>query len=67
MNAPQNNAANLPTPSAAKPSRRKGLMTIAALVVLAGAGWAAYEWLVSSHYETTDNAYVQGNLIQITP
>ncbi|MDP2001140.1 MAG: efflux RND transporter periplasmic adaptor subunit, partial [Rhodoferax sp.] len=27
----------------------------------------AYEWLVASHYESTDNAYVQGNVIQITP
>jgi membrane fusion protein (multidrug efflux system) len=37
------------------------------VVVLAGLGWAAYEWLVASHYESTDNAYVQGNVIQITP
>ena len=31
------------------------------------AGWGIYEWLVASHYESTDNAYVQGNVIQITP
>jgi membrane fusion protein (multidrug efflux system) len=37
------------------------------VVVVAGGGWGAYEWLVASHYETTDNAYVQGNVIQITP
>src|SRR5450830_263676 len=67
MNAPQTNSAPSLDPSSAKASRRKGLLSIAALVVIAGAGWAAYEWLVSSHYETTDNAYVQGNLIQITP
>jgi membrane fusion protein (multidrug efflux system) len=35
--------------------------------VVAGLGWGAYEWLVASHYEETDNAYVQGNVIQITP
>jgi membrane fusion protein (multidrug efflux system) len=29
--------------------------------------WGGYEWLVASHYESTDNAYVQGNVIQITP
>ena len=63
MNAPQNNSAA----EAAKPGRRKALLTIASLVVLAGAGWAGYEWLIASHYESTDNAYVQGNLIQITP
>ena len=32
-----------------------------------GLGWAAYDYLVASHYESTDNAYVQGNVIQITP
>jgi membrane fusion protein (multidrug efflux system) len=47
--------------------RRRALTALASVVVLAGAGWAAYEWLVASHYESTDNAYVQGNVIQITP
>jgi membrane fusion protein (multidrug efflux system) len=40
---------------------------LTAVVVVAGIGWGAYEWLVASHYESTDNAYVQGNVIQITP
>jgi membrane fusion protein (multidrug efflux system) len=47
--------------------RRKALAALASVVVLAGIGWAAYEWLVASHYESTDNAYVQGNVVQITP
>ncbi len=47
--------------------RRKALTALAAVVVVAGLGWAAYEYMVSSHYESTDNAYVQGNVIQITP
>lgn len=47
--------------------RRRALTALAAAVVVAGAGWGAYEWLVASHYESTDNAYVQGNVIQITP
>ncbi len=55
------------TPADKKASRRKALLTLAAVVVLAGAGAAVYDWLVASHYEDTDNAYVQGNLIQITP
>lgn len=54
-----------PTTHSAK--RRKGLTAVAAVVVVAGLGWGAYEWLVASHYETTDNAYVQGNVVQITP
>ena len=48
-------------------TRRKALTILAAVVVVGGLAWAAYEWLVASHYESTDNAYVQGNVIQITP
>jgi membrane fusion protein (multidrug efflux system) len=60
-------AATETTPAGSNGKRRKALSTLAAIVVVAGAGWGAYEWLVASHYETTDNAYVQGNVIQITP
>jgi multidrug resistance efflux pump len=79
MSTPQNSAAPTPAPAAAvasapapgtnapNPKRRKALTALAAVVVVAGLGWTAYEWLVASHYETTDNAYVQGNVIQITP
>ena len=48
-------------------ARKKGLTILATVVVVAGLGWAAYEYLVASHYEDTDNAYVQGDVIQITP
>jgi membrane fusion protein, multidrug efflux system len=53
--------------SAGNPRRKKALTALAAVVVVAGLGWGAYEWLVASHYESTDNAYVQGNVVQITP
>ena len=58
-----------PTPATptGNPRRKKALSTLAAVVVLGGLGWGVYEWLVASHYESTDNAYVQGNVIQITP
>jgi membrane fusion protein, multidrug efflux system len=49
------------------PRRKKALLTLAAVVAVVGLAWGGYEWLVSSHYETTDNAYVQGNVVQITP
>ncbi|MES2182916.1 MAG: efflux RND transporter periplasmic adaptor subunit [Pseudomonadota bacterium] len=65
MNAPQAPAADA-TP-AGNPQRRKGLITVAAVVVVAGLGWAAYDYVVGRHFESTDNAYVQGNVIQITP
>jgi membrane fusion protein (multidrug efflux system) len=47
--------------------RRRALTGLAAAVVVAGLGWGIYEWVIGSHYESTDNAYVQGNVIQITP
>jgi membrane fusion protein, multidrug efflux system len=49
------------------PRRRKAL-TLATLAVLAAAlAYGAYWALVLNHYESTDNAYVQGNVVQITP
>jgi len=65
MNAPQTSS---PAASAAgNPARKKALITLASVVAVVGLGWTAYEWLIASHYESTDNAYVQGNVIQITP
>ena len=60
---PQANVPALQAPN----KRRKALTILAVVVAVAGIGWGAYEWLVASHYEDTDNAYVQGNVIQITP
>ena len=54
-------------PQRANPKRKKALLSLAAVVAVAGVAWGGYEWLVASHYESTDNAYVQGNVIQITP
>lgn len=54
-------------PVAAPAARRRALGAIATVVLLAGLGWAAWHWLAGRHSETTDNAYVQGNVVQITP
>lgn len=64
MTAPPSSA---PLAPAGNPRRKKALTALAGVVVVAGLGWAVYAWLVSSHYESTDNAYVQGHVIQITP
>ena len=64
MTSSQNTPASA---AASNPKRKKALITLTSIVVIAGLGWTAYEWLVASHYESTDNAYVQGNVIQITP
>jgi len=65
--ASSNSSVALLQPAAGNPRRKKALTALASVVVVAGLGWAAYEYLVASHYESTDNAYVQGNVIQITP
>jgi membrane fusion protein (multidrug efflux system) len=69
MNAPaeqQHLAAAAPA-KRRKKTRKQGLTAVAVLVVLAGAGYGAWHFIVGQNYESTDNAYVQGNLIQITP
>jgi membrane fusion protein (multidrug efflux system) len=61
MNAPQ---ASAPT---GNPARKKALTAVAAAVAVAGIAYGAYYALVLNHYEHTDNAYVQANVVQITP
>ncbi|MDB5943663.1 MAG: secretion protein HlyD family protein, partial [Ramlibacter sp.] len=67
MEASQTPAVPVPALHSGRSKRRKALTLLGIVVVLGGIGWATYEWLVASHYESTDNAYVQGNVIQITP
>src|SRR3981189_977694 len=61
--------ANQTTPVAPQgnPNRKKALSAVAAVVVIAGIAYGAYWALVLNHYESTDNAYVQGNVVQVTP
>ena len=47
--------------------RRWLLRGLIALVVVVGIGWALYHFLVGRWYEGTDDAYVDGNVVQITP
>ncbi len=49
------------------PARRKALIAISGVVVLAAILYGIYYMLVLSHYESTDNAYVQGNIVELTP
>ena len=67
MNDAQQNQADDQAVAGRKSNRKKGLMILAVGVLIVGAAWGAYEFLVASHYESTDNAYVQGNVVQITP
>ncbi len=55
---------NRPSPA----SKRKPLMlAFGTLVVLAAVGYGAWWAAIARHHERTDDAYVQGNLVQITP
>ena len=71
-------AADAESPSAAAPAervkprkprakRKIALGGVALAVFLAGAAYGVYYWLYLSHYESTDNAYVQANVVQVTP
>ncbi|GAB1595846.1 efflux RND transporter periplasmic adaptor subunit [Lysobacter claricitrinus] len=47
--------------------RRRALTILALIVVIAGIGWLLYHFLVGRWHEDTDDAYVQGNIVTITP
>jgi membrane fusion protein, multidrug efflux system len=47
--------------------RKIALGGVTLAVFLAAAAYGAYYWLYLSHYESTDNAYVQANVVQVTP
>lgn len=49
-------------------ARRRWLLRGLVLVIVAvGIVWALYHFLVGRWYESTDDAYVNGNIVQITP
>jgi membrane fusion protein (multidrug efflux system) len=48
-------------------SRRRGLTWIASVVLIFGLAWGIWHWLQGRHHQNTDNAYVAGNVVQITP
>ncbi|WP_222564063.1 HlyD family efflux transporter periplasmic adaptor subunit [Novilysobacter antarcticus] len=59
-----------PATSAAKGmpgKRRMALLIVLAVVVLTVAGWLAWYLLIGRWYENTDDAYVQGNVVAVTP
>lgn len=47
-------------------ARRGGLAALAALVVLGGLAWGGYWYAYLRHYQSTDDAYVAGDVVQIT-
>jgi len=56
---------NYTPPPAKNAARRKGFLLLGAAVALGGIGYGAYA-LLHDHSEETDDAYVAGNVVQIT-
>ena len=60
------------TPPAAVAATRRGsrsflLRVLGSVILLAGIGWAAWYFLDGRWYAGTDDAYINGNVVQITP
>lgn len=56
-----------PKTDSLKSRRKLWLALIAGLVVAVGGGYGAYWATVLRYYQSTDDAYVNGNVVQITP
>ncbi|SEK84402.1 membrane fusion protein, multidrug efflux system [Pseudoxanthomonas sp. GM95] len=60
------------TPAAAgtppqKNNRKRALLILLLVVIVAGAAWLAYELLYGRWHQSTDDAYVDGNIVSIVP
>ena len=49
------------------PKRKTALLAVAGVVLLGAIAYGIYYLLVLDHFVSTDNAYVQGNVVQLTP
>ncbi|KAA0910701.1 HlyD family efflux transporter periplasmic adaptor subunit [Pusillimonas sp. ANT_WB101] len=52
--------------TAPKAARKPLLIIVTVTFLILGIAWGIWWLLVSAHYESTDNAYVHGNLVQLT-
>jgi len=66
---PRSAAGPVATPAAqpGNATRQRGLVLILLLVLLGGMAWGAWHWSHARFHVNTDNAYVAGNVVQITP
>ena len=67
--APTDNPSTANTAEAAsrKSKRRWAFRILIGVIVLAALAWGLWYWLEGRWYQTTDDAYVDGNVVQITP
>ncbi|HTH62842.1 MAG TPA: EmrA/EmrK family multidrug efflux transporter periplasmic adaptor subunit [Paraburkholderia sp.] len=66
MSTPQQPAGN-PQPTASNGKRRRMMTLLVLVIVLAAIAYGLYYFLVARFSESTDDAYVNGNVVQITP
>ncbi|HWU67399.1 MAG TPA: HlyD family efflux transporter periplasmic adaptor subunit [Stenotrophobium sp.] len=58
---------NAATPAAARgAARRRGLLALLLIVLIAGAIWGTHWFLYARHFENTDDAYAVSDMVQIT-
>lgn len=50
-----------------RPARRRWLWGVAAIAILAGIGYAIDYWVHSWSYVSTDDAFITGNIVQLSP
>lgn len=65
MSTPENNQNSHPTDKAA--SRVRMLSILAGVVIVVGGGYFAYHELHGRWYESTDDAYANGNVVPVVP
>lgn len=56
-----------PNTAALAPKRRRALLGLSAVFGVIALAYGVHWFLVARHHVETDNAYVQGNVVQITP
>ncbi|NBC36733.1 HlyD family efflux transporter periplasmic adaptor subunit [Novosphingobium sp. FSY-8] len=52
--------------SSARATRKKALLLLGGAVVLGLAAWGGHAWMTADTHEGTDDAYVTGNIVQVT-
>src|SRR6202012_2973237 len=67
MSDPNQNAAAAPAPKTSNTKRRMLMALIVLVVIIAAVAYGFYYFLIARFHESTDDAYVNGNVVQITP
>ncbi|KMY85523.1 Membrane fusion component of tripartite multidrug resistance system [Candidatus Paraburkholderia calva] len=68
MSDPRQNAAAAAAPAPKSNGKHRRLMTLVVLVIIIAAiAYGLYYFLIARFHESTDDAYVNGNIVQITP